>query len=80
MAATAGQVAVLDETGKVIDGVAYGTTIVTDAGAGTYAEKTPAQAPLANASIARKSDGLDTDDNSADFVRASPHTAGAPNQ
>lgn len=80
MAATAGQVALLDETGKVIDGVAYGTTVMTDASAGTYAEKTPAQAPLANASISRKSDGHDTDDNSADFERTSPHTAGASNQ
>lgn len=80
MAADRGQVALLDDTGKVIDGVAYGTMIMTDAGAGTYAEKTPAQAPLANASIARKSDGLDTDDNSSDFARASPHTAGASNQ
>jgi hypothetical protein len=80
MAADRGQVAVLDDKGKVIDGVAYGTQIMTDAGAGTYAEGTPAQAPLANASIARKSDGEDTDDNSADFVRTSPHTAGASNQ
>lgn len=80
MAADRGQVALLDDTGKVIDGVAYGTQIMTDAGAGTYAEKTPAQAPLANASIARKSDGLDTDDNSADFARSDPHTAGAANQ
>ena len=80
MAADRGQVAVLDDTGKVIDGVAYGTMIVTDAGAGTYAEGTPAQAPIADASISRKTDGEDTDDNAADFVRTSPHTAGAPNQ
>lgn len=80
MAADRGQVALLDDTGKVVDGVAYGTMIMTDAGAGTYAEKTPAQAPLVNASISRKSDGLDTDDNSADFVRTSPHTAGVSNQ
>jgi uncharacterized protein len=80
MAADRGQVALLDDQGKVIDGVAYGTQVMTDAGAGTYAEKTPAQAPLASASIARKSDGLDTDDNAADFARASPHTAGASNQ
>lgn len=80
MAADRGQVAVLDDTGKVIDGVAYGTQIMTDAGAGTYAEGTPAQAPLANSSISRKSDGEDTDNNSADFVRTTPHTAGASNQ
>lgn len=80
MAADRGQVALLDATGKVVDGVAYGTMIMTDAGAGTYAEKTPAQAPLANASISRKSDGQDTDDNSADFERTTPHTAGASNQ
>jgi hypothetical protein len=80
MAADRGQVALLDDKGKVIDGVAYGTQIMTDAGAGTYAEGTPAQAPLANASIARKADGEDTENNSADFARASPHTAGASNQ
>lgn len=80
MAADRGQVAVLDDTGKVIDGVAYGTQIMTDAGAGTYAEGTPAQAPLANSSISRKTDGEDTDNNSADFVRTTPHTAGASNQ
>ena len=79
MAADRGQVALLDDKGAVIDGVAYGTQIMTDAGAGTYAEKTPCQAPLANASISRKSDGEDTDDNSADFVRTDPHTAGAAN-
>lgn len=79
MAADRGQVALLDDQGKVIDGVAYGTQVMTDAGAGTYAEKTPCQAPLANASISRKSDGEDTDDNSADFVRTDPHSAGAPN-
>jgi hypothetical protein len=80
MAADRGQVALLDDTGKVIDGVAYGTQIMTDAGAGTYAEGTPAQSPLPNASISRKTDGEDTDDNATDFARTSPHTAGASNE
>lgn len=79
MAATQGQVALVDDQGDVVDGVAYGTGIMVDAGAGTYAEKTPAQAPLEGASISRKTDGHDTDDNAADFVRTSPHSAGAPN-
>jgi hypothetical protein len=79
MAADNGQVALLDDTGKVIDGVAYGTVDV-GAAAGTYAEKTPAPAPVANGSISRKTDGVDTDDNQADFAKTSPPTPGAPNQ
>lgn len=78
LAAGDGQVAILDDKGKVIDGVAYGM-ITANAATGTYQEKASAPSPAANGSIARKTDGVDTDDNSADFAKAAKHSAGAPN-
>jgi len=79
MAADNGQVALLDDMGKVIDGVGYG---VIEAGAGdgsTYVEKQPAPSPPSGGSIARHPNGVDTDDNKTDFVQQATHSAGAEN-
>lgn len=73
MAADSGQVGLEDDEGKLIDAVGYGTA------AGPYVEGTPAPTPDTSGSIARKSDGVDTNDNRADFAKTKPHSAGAPN-
>lgn len=78
MAAAGGQIALLDENDGVIDGVAYGA-VDTGATAGTYAEGSPADAPEKGGSISRTPNCQDTDDNSADFVKTKPHSAGAAN-
>lgn len=68
-----GQVGLLDDSTGTVDAVGYapGTS-------GIYTEGTPAPLPPASSSIARKSDGVDTDDNNSDFETSSP-TPGAPN-
>lgn len=69
-----GQVGLVDDADKLVDGVGFD-----DATSGDYTEKKPAPNPLANASIARKADGADSDDNAADFKTAATHSAGAAN-
>jgi len=73
-AKAAGQVGLLDDTGVVVDGVGYGSLT-----GGTFKEGASATAPPASGSIARTSDGVDTDDNAADFAVSTPHSAGAAN-
>jgi hypothetical protein len=73
MAGENGQVGLEDDTGAIVDSVGYGTTT------GVYVEKAPAQSPAAGGSISRRSDGVDTDNNAADFAKTTPHSAGAPN-
>jgi hypothetical protein len=73
LAATGGQVALVDDANVIVDAVGYGTA------SGMYVEKTPAAAPAANGSIARKASGQDTNDNAADFTARATHSAGAPN-
>jgi hypothetical protein len=68
-----GQVGLRDGADAIVDAVGYGPNT-----AGEYTEKAAAALPPANDSIARKSDGVDTDDNEADFAASTP-TPGAPN-
>lgn len=68
-----GQLALLDDKGAVIDAVGWGTAT------GAYVEKAAAPSPPANGSIARKVDGLDTDDNDSDFASSATHSAGVSN-
>jgi hypothetical protein len=68
-----GQVALLDAGGQKMDSVGYGGTT------GDYIEKAPAPKAPATASIARKADGVDTDDNSKDFDWMTTPTPGAKN-
>ncbi len=68
-----GQVALQDDQGKTVDAVGYGTAT------GAFVEGSAAPSPDASGSIARKSDGVDTNDNAADFAKTKPHSAGAPN-
>ncbi|MBS2013842.1 MAG: lamin tail domain-containing protein [Deltaproteobacteria bacterium] len=69
-----GQIGLLDETDKVVDGVAYGTVT-----GGKYRETTAAPSPPANGTIGRKADGVDTDNNSADWKTMASGTPGAAN-
>lgn len=74
MAAGDGQVGLVDDSGQPVDGVAYGAVT-----SGTYLEKKAAPSPPSGGSIARKPDGVDTDDNSSDFTTTATPTPGAPN-
>jgi hypothetical protein len=69
-----GQIALVDDDGKQVDAVGYGPTTT-----GTYTEGAPAPLPTGSGSIGRKSDGLDTDDNSADFRTFSTPSPGVGN-
>ena len=68
-----GQIALLDGGGQKMDSVGYGGVT------GDYVEKSPAPKAPATGSIARKKDGVDTDDNSADFDWVTKPTPGAAN-
>jgi hypothetical protein len=70
---TGGQVGLLDDTKALIDAVGYDTGT-----SGEYTEGAPAPLPPTNSSIARKADGVDTNDNKADFKTATP-SGGQPN-
>lgn len=74
MAAASGQVGLLDDTGKVVDAVAYGTVT-----GGDYKEKTAATAPASGGSIGRSPNGVDTDNNKADFKTYATPSPGAAN-
>jgi hypothetical protein len=69
-----GQVGLSDAQGGRVDAVAYGSTR-----SGPFREGDAAPKPPANGSIGRKSDGVDTDDNAADFKILTTPTPGAPN-
>jgi predicted extracellular nuclease len=69
-----GQVALFDAAGVKLDGLGYGTLT-----GGDYVETKAAPVAPATASIARKSDGLDTDDNSKDCDWQTTPTPGAKN-
>jgi uncharacterized protein len=69
-----GQVALFDAAGTKMDGIGYGTLT-----GGDYVETKAAPVAPATASIARKTDGLDTDDNSKDCDWFTTPTPGAKN-
>lgn len=73
MASDGASIALLDDGQKQIDGVGYG------AATAGYTEGTVASAPGAGDSLARKQDGVDTNDNKADFTVATNPTPGKPN-
>ncbi len=73
MASDGASIALMDGSKKVIDAVAWG---VATAG---YLEGARAPAPAAGDSLARKTDGVDTNDNAADFEVATSPTPGKPN-
>jgi hypothetical protein len=72
MAAAGGGVGIVDAAGGLVDAVGWGTA------ANGFVETTAAAAPAAGSVIARLPDGVDTDDNAADFEQASP-TPGSVN-
>lgn len=74
MGNSGGQLGLANASGAIVDAVAYasGTT-------GAYTETDPAPMPGAGASIGRKSDGADSNDNSADFRTFATPSPGAPN-
>ncbi|MBX3186378.1 MAG: lamin tail domain-containing protein [Labilithrix sp.] len=74
MAGAAGQIALFDDTNAKIDGVGYGNVT-----GGSYREGTSAPAPPSNGSIGRKVDGVDTDNNNADFRTYTTPSPGASN-
>lgn len=74
MAATSGQVGLLDDTGKTIDAVAYGSVST-----GDYREGTSATAPPSGGSIGRSPNGADSGNNKADFKTYPAPSPGAPN-
>ncbi len=73
MSDSGGQVGLVDDADNLVDGLGYGGAT------GPYVEGTAAGKPPANGSVGRKSDGLDTDSNSADCKVFTQHSAGAPN-
>lgn len=73
-AGASGQIGLLDDADKKVDGVGYGTLT-----GGTYREGTSAPSPPANGTIGRKADGVDTDNNSADWKTMTTGTPGAAN-
>lgn len=62
MAAGSGQVGLLDGTGKLVNGVGYGTVT-----GGSYKEGTAAPSPPSGGSIGRFPSGVDTGNNKTDF-------------
>lgn len=57
-----------------VDALGWGSST-----SGKYTEKSPAPLPSPGGSISRKSDGVDTNDNAADFTTTSSPTPRAPN-
>ena len=62
MAAASGQVGLLDDTGTLVDSVAYGTVT-----GGSYKEGTAAVGPASGGSIGRSPNGADSNNNKTDF-------------
>lgn len=69
-----GQVAVVDGSGQILDGVGFGAL------RGDFYEKATAPVPGKGKSIGRKIDGVDTNDNSKDFQVFSDPTPGSSNK
>lgn len=79
MAATDGQLGLFNAAGTgatKIDGIAYGNVT---SGTLNYGEGAAGPGPSATGSIGRKTDGVDTDKNSADWTTFATPTPGAPN-
>jgi hypothetical protein len=74
MAATAGQVGLLDDKGSLVDAVAYGTVT-----AGSYREGVSAPSPPSKGSIGRSPNGGDTDNNKTDFKTYTTPSANVAN-
>ncbi len=68
-----GQIALQDDTGKTIDAVGFGSAT------GVFVEKSPAPAAPNNGSVGRKADGIDSDNNAADFKVLPSPSPGARN-
>lgn len=68
-----GQVGLLDASDALVDAVGYGPS------SGAFTEGNPAPLPPEGSSLGRKSDGVDSNDNRADFKVFAAHSAGAPN-
>ncbi|AKU94287.1 hypothetical protein AKJ09_00951 [Labilithrix luteola] len=66
-----GQIALVDESGSIVDAVGWGAT-------GKYTEGTAAKIATPGKSIGRHPDGADTDDNQSDFAQGDV-TPGASN-
>lgn len=77
LAGGGGGVAIRSSSGAIVDAVYYGTPPTT--GPHAFIERNPATAPAPGASIGRKPDGADTDDNRADFPRLAASSPGAAN-
>ncbi len=73
MAASDGQVGLLDDMDTLVDGVGYGTAV------GDYVEQTAVASPPAGGSVGRVADGVDSDDNRADFKTFTSATPGVAN-
>ena len=78
----AGQLALVDSEGTVVDAVGYGK--VKDAGAikeaGPFTEGKPVPVGPDTISLGRKDDGVDTDDNADDFTSFTVPTPGVTNE
>jgi len=72
MAAAGGGVALKDQADNVVDSVGWGTAV------NAFVEGSVPAAPAGGQALARASDGVDSDDNLADFVLVAP-TPGAAN-
>jgi Lamin Tail Domain/Collagen triple helix repeat (20 copies) len=77
LAGTAGGIGIRDGGGKLVDSVGYGTA--TNAFVEAHAATAPPSTAPPGSSDIRLPDGLDSDDNGADFRVTSPPTPGAPN-
>jgi hypothetical protein len=76
LASSGGGVGIRDETGLLLDSVGWGTA--TNAFVEGSATAAPTVAPAPGKSDARHPDGVDTNDNAADFAEGDP-TPGSPN-
>lgn len=74
LSGTDGQVGLVNDKGMLVDAVAYGPVT-----AGMYREKGSAPAPASGGSIGRKPNGVDTDNNSADFQKYATPSQGVAN-
>lgn len=74
MAKSDGQVGLLDDKGVLVDAVAYGTVTM-----GSYREGQPAPSPPSGGSIGRSPNGVDTNNNKADFKTYTTPSPGVAN-
>ena len=71
LAASGGGLGLKDAAGAVIDSLGWGSAV------NAYVEGHPVAAPSTAQAAARKTDGLDTDDNMADFALSAPSPGAA---